>query len=86
VLPAGGAGHGPDPLFEGGVPATAAAGAGGPRDGEILERLEIHQGISADELSAAVGIATGELLGALLELELRGLVHQMPGGRFVRRG
>jgi DNA processing protein len=85
-LPDGVAGDGQVPQIEGGVPATAAAGAGGPHDREILERLEIHQGISADELSAAVGIATGELLGALLEMELRGLVHQMPGGRFVRRG
>lgn len=75
-------------LFEGAARAreeAAGEGAGGSRDDVILGALEAHRGSTADEVSAALGIATGDLLGALLEMELRGLINQLPGGRFVRR-
>jgi DNA processing protein len=44
-----------------------------------------HTPLSADEIStlAQIGIAT--TLGALLALEIQGLVKQLPGKRFVRR-
>jgi DNA processing protein len=51
----------------------------------LLGALDAHGGSTADELASELRMPTGELLGALVELELRGLVDQLPGGRFARR-
>jgi len=56
-----------------------------PGGAAILAALDAHGGSTADELSAALGLAPGELLGSLLELELMGRIQQWPGGRFVRK-
>ena len=37
-----------------------------------------------DELAQQSGLPTGEILGTLLQLELAGVVDQLPGKRFVR--
>jgi DNA processing protein len=42
-------------------------------------------GAHVDEISARAARASGESLETLLALELRGLVEQRPGARFVRR-
>lgn len=39
-----------------------------------------------DELTLALGLPVGNLLGVLLGLELGGLAEQLPGGMFRRRG
>ncbi|MBI3449624.1 MAG: DNA-protecting protein DprA [Acidobacteria bacterium] len=56
-----------------------------PGGAAILAALDAHRGSTADELSATLGLAPGELLGSLLELELMGRIQQWPGGRFVRK-
>lgn len=44
-----------------------------------------HDACSLDELQARCGWRTEDLLAALLELELQGTVHRLPGARFQRR-
>jgi DNA processing protein len=51
-----------------------------------LECLPAARGIGIEELGEACGIAPGPLLAALLELELLGLVRQLPGRRFMASG
>jgi len=46
----------------------------------LLDGGEQH----VDALSTAAGLAPGVLLGALLKLELAGLVAQRPGKHFAR--
>lgn len=55
--------------------------AGGP-----LERVRAavtDEGSSLDDLVAATGLSTCEILAALTALQLEGLVQAVPGGRFV---
>lgn len=44
-----------------------------------------HDPIGLDELVARTGLPTAQLQAALLELELRGLIARLPGGRFQRQ-
>ncbi len=59
-----------------------------PADLTELERLLLshlgHEPIHIDMLSAAIGKSTAETLSALLPLEFRDLVKQLPGKLFVR--
>ncbi len=57
----------------------------GPGPLRVLEALDPEAPRSADDLVTASGLASGALLGHLLELEMRGLARQLPGGLFVRR-
>jgi len=67
--------------------AHEAPGSGGESACEdaLLQALEAHRSATADELAFSLGMATGDLLAALTDLELRGKVLQLPGGRFARR-
>lgn len=77
-----------------GVPAGGpeAAGERGPAGGlqaseapvreRILARLSLTP-VSVDELARSTGARVGEVLSALMELELAGLARACPGGRFV---
>jgi predicted Rossmann fold nucleotide-binding protein DprA/Smf involved in DNA uptake len=38
-----------------------------------------------DELASSLKLATAALLGHLLELEIKGLASQLPGGLYVRK-
>jgi DNA processing protein len=49
----------------------------------VLERLSPARGTGIETLAAACGLPAGALMSALLELELRGLVRQVPGPRFI---
>ncbi len=49
----------------------------------LLSRLS-HEPIHIDMLSAAIGKSTAETLSALLPLEFRDLVKQLPGKMFIR--
>jgi DNA processing protein len=76
----------------------ATAAAGGSRDGatdterltpierRVLAALSPARGADVDRLGQATGIAPGPLLAALLVLELRGLVRQAPGARYLAAG
>lgn len=75
------------------VPAAAAAPEQSPASGLELSALEetllsflgtSETGI--DELVGAVGAPAAEVLSALLRLEMRHLVRQLPGRRIVRAG
>jgi DNA processing protein len=50
----------------------------------VLEALPATRGIDVDRLAARAELGSGPLAAALLELELRGLVKPLPGGRFLR--
>lgn len=63
---------------------TGAGEAGAETD--LLSALDASAGRTADDLARRLGLAAGDLLGALMELELKGRVRQLPGGLFVRRG
>ena len=78
----GAEGHGAE-----GADGEARAGAieAGSIEEAVAGALDAAVGSTADELGASLGLATGDLLGALLELELKGRIKQLPGGRFVRR-
>ena len=52
---------------------------------QVLEALSGDAPKSADELATATGLATGILLGHLLELEIKGLAEQLPGGLYIRK-
>ncbi|MFQ5877921.1 MAG: DNA-processing protein DprA [Acidobacteriota bacterium] len=66
---AGRAGAGPAPLTE--------------AQRRVLARLPEGIGVGVDRLAASCGMAAGPLLAVLLELEIRGLVKQLPGRVFV---
>jgi len=57
-----------------------------PLHRRILAALSPARGADVDRIGRATGIAPGPLLSALLELELRGLVRQAPGARFLSGG
>lgn len=82
----------PNPVEEGETESrTSVNGAGIDTAGlsaaqrRVLAELEIHRGRTADDLSAALSMPTGEMLAVMMDLELVGLAKQLPGGRFVRR-
>jgi len=63
-------------------PGRAPAGlTAGER--RVLERVPQTRGIGIERLGEACGLPPGTLLAVLLELELRGLVRQLPGRRFT---
>jgi len=71
-----------------GPAGTAPRAAGGAAAGlasdekRVLERVPKTRGIGIEKLGEACAMAPGALLATLLELELRGLVRQLPGRRF----
>jgi predicted Rossmann fold nucleotide-binding protein DprA/Smf involved in DNA uptake len=50
----------------------------------LILTLQPGETYGLDELSEASGLRAADLLPRLLELELRGLVVRVPGGRFAR--
>lgn len=69
-----------------GAPAAAAPPCSlSPDEARVLDALG-HEPTQLDELAIGVGLPIGTLLGTLLGLELGGLVEQLPGSIFRRRG
>jgi len=54
-----------------------------PDERRVLSRLPTTRGVGIETLASTCGLAPGPLLATLLELELRGLVRQLPGRRFT---
>lgn len=50
----------------------------------VLEALSSDEPRGAEDLAAALKLASGRVLGHLLDLEIRGLATQDPGGRYLR--
>ena len=82
-----------DILEELGWPGSAAGLASGrdpstvpsSDDDPLLARMEPGEVYRLDELVEATGTAASKLLPRLMELELRGQVGAVGGGRFARR-
>ena len=68
-----------------GAGAAGPADASGLTDGErrVLSHVPKTRAIGIETLAQACGLPPGPLLVALLDLELRGLVRQLPGRRFT---
>jgi DNA processing protein len=70
---------GPEPAAEQHIPALSPGGA------LVFDALSITEPQSAEELARAVPLASGALLGHLLELEILGLALRQPGDLFLRK-
>jgi DNA processing protein len=65
-------------------PPAAAAGTGAsPGEGGLLPLLG-DEPLAIDRVIEASGLPAGEVAASLMRLELRGLVRQLPGHRYVR--
>lgn len=65
--------------------AVAAEFRASPREELLLESVPVDAAIHFDRLLELSGLKLDELNEALLNLEMNGLVRQMPGRRFSRR-
>lgn len=74
-----------------GVPAQIDAEPGASGNGStssedpVLGRMHAACPYDLDELAGACGLETARLLTHLADLELRGLIRRVEGGRFMRR-
>ena len=59
--------------------------AADPAETALLEHLSNTEGVHIDDLSILAGQTTFALLGTLLQLEMKGLIQQLPGKYFKRR-
>lgn len=57
-----------------------------PQARRVLAALDPDTPTGADDLAGRLRLASGVLLGHLLDLEMRGLATRLPGGRFLRKG
>ncbi len=70
------------------LPQPSAAGGATAEDVEevrILSLVPPDDPVDLDRLAEAAGMSPGPLLAALLELEIKDRVRQLPGRRFIRR-
>lgn len=66
-------------------PAAPVAGDA-PLSDPIVARMTAGESYDVEGLGRATGLSPAQLLPRLLELELRGAVRRLDGGRFVRAG
>ncbi len=55
-----------------------------PVEKRLFELIRIEEPIHVDELVETTGLSSSEALAALCEMEMRGIIRQMPGKQFVR--
>lgn len=55
-----------------------------PEEKKVFDRLNVETPVHIDELVEAADASVSEMLGLLLNLELKGLVRQTPGKLFQR--
>src|ERR1700745_3373592 len=55
-----------------------------PIEKRLFDLIRIEQPIHVDELVETTGLSSSENLRALGEMEVRGIIRQMPGKQFVR--
>jgi len=51
----------------------------------VLKTLRVDEPLHVDQLIAKTGLSSGDLMGALLKLEMLDRIRQIPGKSFVRR-
>jgi DNA processing protein len=55
-----------------------------PVERKLYDLIRVDEPIHVDELVEATGLNSSETLAALCEMEMRGIIRQMPGKQFVR--
>jgi DNA processing protein len=55
-----------------------------PVEKRLFDLIHIEEPIHVDELVESTGLSSSEALAALCEMEMRGIIRQMPGKQFVR--
>jgi DNA processing protein len=55
-----------------------------PAEKKLYQRIRIEQAVHLDELVENTGLSSSETLAALCEMEMRGIIRQLPGKQFVR--
>jgi DNA processing protein len=55
-----------------------------PTEKKLYERIRVDEAIHVDELVEATGLNSSETLAALCEMEMRGMIRQMPGKQFIK--
>ena len=55
-----------------------------PIEKRLFDLIRIEEPIHVDELVETTGLNSSETLAALCEMEMRGIIRQMPGKQFVR--
>jgi DNA processing protein len=55
-----------------------------PAEKKLYELLRVEEPIHVDELVERTGLSSSETLASLCELEMKGIVRQMPGKQFVK--
>jgi len=64
--------------------ASLFEGSLSPTEKRLFELIRIDEPIHVDELVERTGLSSSETLAALCEMEMRGVIRQMPGKQFVR--
>lgn len=62
-------------LFEAALSAT---------EKKLYELIRVEEAVHVDELVERTGLSSSETLASLCEMEMRGVIRQMPGKQFVR--
>ncbi len=55
-----------------------------PTDQKIFGLLSVDEAVHVDELVEKAGLTSSEVLAGLCEMEMKGMVRQMPGKQFVK--
>jgi DNA processing protein len=55
-----------------------------PAEKKLYALLRVEQAVHVDELVEGTGLSSSETLAALCEMEMRGIIRQMPGKQFVK--
>lgn len=66
-------------------PATLFAASLTPDQKAVFEVLRADQTLFVDDIAGAAKVSHPRVLGALLELEMNGLIRQLPGKNFIRK-
>jgi DNA processing protein len=51
---------------------------------KLHEHLRVDEAVHVDELVEATGLSSSETLAALCEMEMRGVIRQLPGKQFLK--
>ncbi len=72
------------PTAQIGAPAVASGSGSTTSEDSVLRRMDAACAYDLDELAGACGLDAPKLLPLLADLELRGLIRRVGGGRFMR--
>jgi DNA processing protein len=56
-----------------------------PEQKAVFAVLRPDQALFVDDIATAAHVPSPRVLGALLELEMNGLIRQLPGKNFIRK-